>query len=201
MTKHSNGSVLSPRDRADILIAEFQALYGLAEFRMAALDRRVPASGAALLAFTSSLPLLPTIGQLLLLVAIPASVIWLLRAAINHARSFEDALRRIERIERALNTLAGEDLVGFQSSHPSRMRTVGGRTGAETVCAVALAGTVMTAACAAMAWDTLPITDVFASYAAALVSVVAYGAFLIWRWSGYAYSEQLEEPPTENDAA
>ena len=51
--------VLTPRERIDVLLAEYHALYGLAQFRMSALDKRVPAAGAAIVAFLSGVPVLP----------------------------------------------------------------------------------------------------------------------------------------------
>ena len=125
-------SGLAKSHHLEALLAEYNALYGLAEFRMGALDRRVPAAGAALLVFIGSVPALPGPAQHILLAAIPASLIWLLRTTINHARSFEDVLRRIEVIEDvlrrieviegAVNKLAGETLMCFQTTHPSKGR-------------------------------------------------------------------------------
>ena len=198
MTTLHVGPRLSPRDRVDILIAEYNALYGLATVRMGALDRRVPAAGAALLAFMGSVPLLPETTQYLFLVAIPVSLIWLLRTTINHARSFEDLLRRIELIEISLNRLADEELLGFQSSHPSRLRTVGGRTGAETVSAVFLAAIVLVAASAVVGLGALQASSIALGYVCFLSIVTIYLAWLLLGWSRYRYTAQ---PREDNGAA
>ena len=190
MTTHPIGPRLSPRDRADILIAEYNALYGLATFRMGALDRRVPAAGAALLAFMGSVPVLPETTQHVFVVAIPASLVWLLRTTINHARSFEDLLRRIEHVETALNRLAGDELMGFQSSHPSRLKAVGGRTAAETVVAVMMAAIILIGACAVIGWGALLHRPIILGYAGYLAIVTGYLSWLIWRWTRYRYTAQ-----------
>ncbi|MEN1706037.1 MAG: hypothetical protein AAGJ54_11065 [Planctomycetota bacterium] len=130
-----------------MLLAEYEQLYALARLRLDALDRRVPAAGAALTTFVGLAPLAPTATGLLILVLVPASLVWFLRTAVNHARSFEDALRAIEQIELRVNRLAPNTLLGFQSAHPSRGRSVGGRTGAETVSAVASAAALLLGSC------------------------------------------------------
>ena len=126
-------------------LAEYHALYRLAEFRLNALDRRVPIIGGLLTASLSSVPLLPGSSQTLALIAIPVSLIWLVRTTINHARSFEDALRGVERAEHQINRMLGQDVLGFQRTHPSKGKSVGGRTGAETVGAVGLASVLILA--------------------------------------------------------
>lgn len=170
---------------------EYRALYGLVEFRMASLDRRVPAAGAVLTTFLGGVPLLPEHTGLLLLLVIPASLIWLLRTTLNHARSFEDALRRIEAIEQAVNTLAGDTLLEFQSSHPSRSVTVGGRTGTETIAAVSLASALLLAAAgvlflvgsAASSWITV-------AYLFYLAGIAAYLITLLVRFRQYRYQSR-----------
>ncbi len=144
-------SNLDKRDRTDVLLEEYRALYTLAQFRMAALDRRVPVAGTALAMSLGGAFVAPMAVQATVLIVLPIAVLWLVRTTINHARSFEDALRRIEQIERHVNQIAGETLLAFQSSHPSRGETVGGRTGRESVLAVALAATGSLVACIALA--------------------------------------------------
>jgi len=139
--------ILTPRERIDVLLAEYHALYRLAEFRMGALDKRVPAAGAAIVAFLSGVPVLPDPAGMVLLVVIPASLIWFVRTTINHARSFEDLIRRIEEIETAVNAIAGEALISFQSTHPSRGKSVGGRTSSETLLSANLASLVLGFVC------------------------------------------------------
>lgn len=100
---------------------------------MASLDRRVLLAWAALATFLASFFAVGGVGQHAMLIALPFALIWLNRTTIGHARSFEDALRRIDEIERTVNGIAGEELLSFQSRHPSRSVAVGGRTGSDTV--------------------------------------------------------------------
>jgi hypothetical protein len=123
----------------DAALAEYHAMYSLAEYRLVALDRRIPLIGGLLTAFLGSVPVLHETSQFLVLIVIPVSLVWLMRTTINHARSFEDALRRIEQLEHAINARVGVDAMGFQGTHPSKGSTVGGRTGTESVLAVGIA--------------------------------------------------------------
>lgn len=118
------------------MLAEYKAVYRLAEFRLGALDRRIPLIGGVLTGFLSVVPMLPGVSQVLGLLAIPVSLIWLVRTTITHAQSFEDAIRAIEGIEVRINDELGDQILSFQSTHPSRGRSVGGRTGSETVSAL-----------------------------------------------------------------
>ncbi len=115
---------------------EFRVLYSLVTFRMASLDRRIAIAWAGLGAFVGSFLAANEVGKYVLLLSLPPALVWLLRTTVNHARSFEDVLRRIDEIERAVNGIADENLLAFQSRHPSRFLMVGGRTGMETVHAV-----------------------------------------------------------------
>ena len=180
-----------------MLLAEYHALYGLAHFRMSALDKRVPAAGAAIVAFLSGVPVLPDPAGLVLLVVIPASLIWFIRTTINHARSFEDLIRRIEQVEKALNAIAGETLISFQSTHPSRGRAVGGRTGFETVSAVGLASALIIGACAYLNKLAEPAaTKGGMAYEAYLVFVSVYVLIQLRRWMNYRYTSTDPALPT-----
>jgi len=119
--------------RVDILMEEYRVLYTLVTLRLTSLDRRVPLAGASLAAFLGSVTVLPRDAQLVFLFGLPVALVWFLRATVNHARSAEDLLRRIEEIEREINRLCGEELLAFQSRHPSRGRQVGGQTTTESV--------------------------------------------------------------------
>ncbi len=130
------------------LAEEYRSMYVLVLFRLTALDRRIPVAGTTLAAFLGAANTLPMATRELLLVGLPIAAVWLLRLTVNHARSFEDALRRIEAVEQQLNALLGESVVGFQSHHPSRQLAIGGRTGDETVRAVLVAGLLLVAGCA-----------------------------------------------------
>ncbi len=141
-------SSFGPSEKIDVLFQEYQALYKLVEFRLVSLDRRALAAWAALTAFLTTFEALSSDAQLALLLGAPMALLWLLRTTVNHARSFEDALRRLDEIERFVNRIAGEELLVFQSRHPSRGGEVGGRTGKETVLTVLATSIVMLAACA-----------------------------------------------------
>src|SRR5689334_13420498 len=105
---------------AKALFEEYRALYSLVTFRMGALDRRLPVTAGSLTAVLSGLDVVSPDSQLILLVAVPLALVWFVRATVNHARSFEDVLRRIEQIERTINSLVGRPVLRFQSRHPSR---------------------------------------------------------------------------------
>lgn len=127
---------LDARDLIRVLIEEYRALYGLLSFRLAAVDQRLPLVGGALMAVLGSASTLPSTAQFGVLLAMPMALAWLLRLTVFHARSKEDVLRRIDEIERHVNQIAGEELLAFQSRHPSRARTISGRTGMGTVSSV-----------------------------------------------------------------
>jgi len=120
------------------VLEEYRALYGLLTFRLQAVERRVPLIGASLAGLVSALHALDGPDRMFLLWAVPIALIWFLRTTINHARSLEDLLRRIEEIEHSVNRRLGEKALCFQSSHPSRTLFVGGRTSNESVLAVLL---------------------------------------------------------------
>ena len=111
-------------------------MYQLAASRIASLERRAPFGIAALVALMAAFSSIPVEAQAPVLFAMPIGVFWYLETTINHARSFEDLIRRIDQIECLVNKLAGRELLVFQSTHPSRGTRVGGRTGHETVQAV-----------------------------------------------------------------
>lgn len=138
---------VSTEAKISVLLAEYRAMYDLALFRLNSLDRRVPLTGSALVASLGAALVLPVAVQAFILLAVPLALVWFLRTTINHARSFEDALRRIEQLENKLNTLAGDELVRFQSRHPSRGKATGGRTGWETICTALIASVLILLGC------------------------------------------------------
>ena len=140
-------SHMTTRDRIDVLLAEFNSLYALVTFRMSSLDRRTPVAWAAFSASLGGVAVLPQPAQVVYLCGLPIVLIWFLRTTANHARSFEDVLRRIDEIERQVNDMAGENLLAFQSRHPSRGRTVGGRTGNQTIWSAFCSCIVLLSAC------------------------------------------------------
>lgn len=127
---------LDAGERLQLLMEEYRALYAIVTFRNSSMERRVPIAGATLAAFLGAATVLPIEARLIYLVGLPIALLFFLRTTVNHARSVEDVLRRIEQIEHAVNSLAGETLLAFQSTHPSRLEAVGGRTGRESVRAV-----------------------------------------------------------------
>ncbi len=157
---------------------EFRALYALVSLRLTSLDRRVPVAVASVGALLSGLSVLPRPSQLILLAAIPIGLIWFLRATINHARSAKDVLRRIEELERQINELVGEELLGFQSRHPSRGRCVGGRTAAESVRSVFGACLVVIGACLHLAHQTSGAERLWLAGYAGYAGVIT--GYLVW---------------------
>lgn len=180
------------RLQLDAILAEYNALYRLAEYRLQALDRRIPAIGGLLTAFLGSVPVIPAESQLLVLVAIPASLVWLVRTTINHARSFEDALRAIEKHEHRINALLGHDLMRFQSGHPSKGQTVGGRTGTESVYAVLLAAGLLLLICLYIAIITEGSMIWFLGIYGIYIAGIAFRlACAINSWRGYRYLDRI----------
>ena len=185
MTARSN---LGQRDRAGVLLEEYRCLYGLVQFRMAALDRRVPLAGSTLALSLGGAFIAPLPVQVVVLVVLPFAVLWLVRTTINHARSFEDALRRIEQIEAHVNEIASEELLAFQSSHPSRQQTVGGRTGRESVFAACLVAATTLVAClglVAFQLDHDPLVRLI--YLVLPVGVAGAIAHSLAGWTRYKY--------------
>lgn len=182
--------------RSELLYAlfeEYRVLYGLAVFRMNALDRRVPVAGGMLAAFVGGLTTLPQNAQLMVLVGLPAALVWFMRATVNHARSFEDVLRRIEEIEREVNRLLEKNVLRFQSRHPSGRSEVGGRTGRETTGAALATILLLLIACAYQYRLTMPASD--GKWSAYVSYLALSGIMATWeriRLKRYAYSPRAE---------
>lgn len=141
-----HAGMLTEQERIQVLVEEYRALYGLLSFRLSAVDRRLPVAGGALGAVLGGFTALPADTKLIVLLAMPPALIWLVRTTVNHSRSKEDVLRRIDEVERQVNQIAGEELLAFQSRHPNRGQSVSGRSGSSIVfavlafCMTALAG-------------------------------------------------------------
>lgn len=163
---------LDAGERIHVLLAEHRELYGLAVYRMNAIEGRIPIAAGMTAAFLGAAVALPVEAQLLALLGTPASLFMFLQTAINHARSFEDILRRIEEIEHGVNALAGEPLLAFQSTHPSRARATGGRTGTHSIRAMFFVAQTILLACALLFWR-LPFPRVSGAF---------YGVFLAAVW-------------------
>jgi len=139
--------VVSLETRIQILLEEYRALYSLLTFRLTAMDRRLPAIAGLLGALLGSTTAMPDQTRLGLLLGMPIAVLWLFLSTVQHARSKEDHVRRIDEIERLVNQLAGEELLVFQSRHPNKARLPAGRTGFGSVTAVLTVCLIMLGAC------------------------------------------------------
>lgn len=122
-------------------------MYALALYRLNALDQRTPILSGVLTGLLACIGTLAPTHQVAALMFYPLTLLWLLRTTIGHARSFEDCLRRIEELEIALNARFGQRLIDFQSSHPSRLVVVGGRTGEESVLSVLVVSVLLLGTC------------------------------------------------------
>ncbi len=137
---------LSGKERVDVVLEEYRALYGLLRFRLSAMDQRLPFAGGVLIGVLSGLSSLPVDMARVLLLALPVAIVWLAQMTVVHARSKGEVKARIVQIEWRINEIAGESLLEFQSRHPGRCH-VGGRTGMATVVAVVTFCLTMLAAC------------------------------------------------------
>ncbi|MFO0834628.1 MAG: hypothetical protein U0638_06635 [Phycisphaerales bacterium] len=177
--------------RVTILLEEYRQVYGLALFRLNALDQRVPIIVGTLTAMLGSIGALPHEVQVVLLVALPLTLLWVIRTTINHARSFEDALRRIEEIEQTVSIRTGERLLRFQSSHPSRGKYVGGRTGTETIEAVIAASAILQGGCLYLSVTLLGLTGTWHIAFAGYVAVLSASQIgMRWWMRRYRYQPQ-----------
>lgn len=134
--------------RIDILLDEYRALYSLLAFRLAAIEKRVPITGVALYTVAGSVPSLEPIARSLLLLAMPTAAVWFLRTTISHIRAKQDIKLRLIEVEHHVNEMAGEELLKFQSVHPSTGRDVAGRSGQDSVLAVYFGTIGLLAVCA-----------------------------------------------------
>ena len=174
--------------RITCLLEEYRVMYGLVEFRMTSLDRRVPIAGATLTATLASTAALPHDPLMIVFLGLPLALVWFLRTTINHARSFEDVLRRIERIEQEVNGLLGRETICFQSRHPSRGRLVGGRTGNETIGAVWVTVITLLAGCGFMFVQIGGTSrEEWISYGAFLAIIMVHSIFMVVRLGRYTY--------------
>lgn len=145
--KQKRQALLSRRERIEILLEEYRSLNSLLLFRLAAMDRRLPVSIGLVVAAIASALAIPVDARIAVLLITPPTLFWLVRSTVQHARAKEDHLRRIDEIEQAINLIAGEDLLVFQSQHPNQARIAAGRTGGVTVIAVCTGALAMLAFC------------------------------------------------------
>lgn len=109
-----NAPPLGDTERVRVLLEEFRALYALLSFRLAAVERSLPVAGGTLAAILSGSTSLAHEAQRVVLLAMPAALLWLMRTTCAQARSKEDVIRRIAELEGAVNRIAGEELLAFQ---------------------------------------------------------------------------------------
>ena len=174
-----------------VLLEEYRALYGLLQFRMETIDRRMPLVAGGLGALLLGIPSLPAVSAVVALMILPATVAWAVVATFSHARAKEDHLRRIAEIEVEVNELAGRQLLVFQSRHPGQARYVGGRSGRAATAAVATSAFSVLAACGVFFAGIQPSTRILAAYVAYVgVSAGTIAANLV-RLRRYRY----EKPP------
>ncbi|QDV85372.1 hypothetical protein [Planctomycetes bacterium TBK1r] len=114
------------------------------------MDRRLPVAVSFMAATIVAVLALPLELQLAVLITTPSAILWMGRTTVQHARAKEDNLRRISEIEQTINEIAGEELLLFQSRHPNRAETVGGRTGMSAVFATTLNSLLMLLVCVAL---------------------------------------------------
>ena len=89
--------------------------------------------------------------------------------------------------EAAVNHIAGEELLAFQSRHPNRGRHVSGRSGGTTVFGVLSFCLTAVTACAWMAIPLWPDWIVQVAYGAYVVSVATDVVATVWGLGRYVY--------------
>lgn len=183
-----NSASTSDTDTLAAMLAEHQVLYALVQFRMASLDRRVPLAGGTIAAFLAATTALTEPAQWVFLIALPIALIWHVRTTLSHARGLEDAIRRIEQVECCVNEAVGDDVLRFQSHHPSRLRTVGGRTSREAASAVFLSAVIMLIACVYLL-NAMLEPEIFVSvfHAAFCLVIFMYLSYCLWSYHSYRY--------------
>ncbi len=180
-------AAMSETDRVRVLLEEYKALYGLLSFRLAAVERSVPVAGGTLAAILSGSGSLPSETQRVVLLAMPAALLWLMRTTCAHARSKEDVVRRVAELEGAVNHIAGEELLAFQSRHPNRGQRVSGRSGGTTVFGVLSFCLTAVTACAWMAIPLWPGWVVRAAYCGYAIAVATDAVATVWHLGRYVY--------------
>ena len=195
-TPRPNGTV-SLETRIQILLEEYRALYSLLTFRLTAMDRRLPAIGGTLAAVLGSTTAMPDQTRLAFLLGLPIALLWLFFSTVQHARSKEDHLRRIDEIERLVNHFVGEELLVFQSCHPAKARYPGGRTGFNSVFGVLLSCQAMLCACSYVAQTThsLGLRNQLDAYFGTLLTFALLMLVEIVRLARYR-PERLYSPPS-----
>lgn len=175
--------------RIQIMLEEYRALYGLLTFRLTAMDRRLPVAGGTLGTLLGATTAMPDETQLAFLLGLPIALLWLVLSTVQHARSKEDHLRRIDEIERAVNGIVGEELLSFQSRHPNERKYPGGRTGFAAVLAVISVALIMLTGCAWLMVQrtTQELTPNIVYYLIIILAIAMAMLVSVWRLSRYRY--------------
>lgn len=190
--------ILTHHERIQVLVEEYCVLYDLLRFRLEAMDARLPLAGGVLVTALSALSAMPSETQQVLLLTLPAAVLWLARMTIAHGRSKEDLKRRIAQLERLINAIAGEELLVFQSRHPDAFANVGGRTGMATVWAVFTLCLAMLGSCAYLFALSRPPTWLTGIYLAFVAWSAVHLAGQVWALGGYRYRKRPAENKNRN---
>lgn len=192
MTNSAQGPASAvPTDPTEsvVILEEYRQVYALAIYRLTAMDTRIPIAGTLGMTILAAIVTLPSEMQALLLLAVPLSVAWFFRTTVQHAISFEDAIRYIACIEHHINKSHRRPLLGFQTNHPSRSRYVGGRTGAGAVGAAFTGGLLVLGACLFLS-GTLELPEWIHTAYTALLIVAAFDMLMnaarYWRYRYFA---------------
>ena len=87
-----------------------------------------------------------------------------------------------------INKQVGEKVMGFQSTHPSRGETIGGRTGHETVMAVVVASCLLLGISLWMAASIMEREpDLQLLYTTGIASIVVLLMYSVRSWGRYRY--------------
>jgi len=178
------------RDKIDILLSEYESLYSLYSIRVSAIEKRIPIAAVILVSFLSSITLIPEQSKVIFLCGIPLSLIYLIRTTVFHIYSFEDLLRRVDEIECKVNQIAGEELIIFESQHPSKGLTVGGRTGRESVNAILLLSIGVLFSCGYLFSELKYCNSIKYIYYISLTVETAYLIIFVVKSKKYKYVHQ-----------
>jgi hypothetical protein len=142
---------LTDDQRIGILLEEYKVLYSFYTYRISSVEQRIL---IVLLVVSTALGLLTQVSgglRVVLLVGLPLVVFYISRQGVLHVRSFEDSLRRIELIERRINGIAHEELLLFQTTHPSK-QIPGGRGSKDMIVTIASLSLIILVGCAYIFW-------------------------------------------------
>lgn len=178
---------LAEKDRASIIIEEYKALYSLLTFRFTAIERRVAFSAVIISSILGLLPKMEIESKIIFLVGVPVAIIYLIRSTIFHIRSLEDYFRKIEEAECRVNEICSEQLMQFQSGHPSR-GIPGGRASQELLHFILLMGVGILGACSYLMWQAISLNISLYAYCIYTLLVSIYCIYVRFKFLGYKYT-------------